>query len=343
MGMKRSPKLKNLTQAFFATLTILILVQTTTQAAISRNNRAYGAGKYGLELDGAFVGWIDSVEGGDAVGEVDQDKATGKKHIGNVKYNDISFQMGAEMSPAFWDWITAALNNKHVRKNGAIIFADYDYKEKSRREFTDGLISEVQFPAMKANSDDGALMGLKFSIASSKRIDGSGKPYNRSKVKYGQEMIFGFSLKMDGLQEASANMAFIRRSVIKTSTTNNGNISYGDKFQEPGKIDFPNLEVELPELAADEVYAWHEDFVINGAGITQKGKTGTLVYLNKNRQKMFSLDFSNLGIISASTIKVEGGDLNFQDNAKLENTPRVKIEMYCEDIRFNYSPATRFY
>src|SRR5688572_13870277 len=63
-------------------------------------NRTNNQIKLALELDGEFAGWLSSFEGGQAVGEVVEHKDGNgivKKHIGNVKYEDINVSLGLSM------------------------------------------------------------------------------------------------------------------------------------------------------------------------------------------------------------------------------------------------------
>src|SRR5687768_13133554 len=128
---------------------------------------SYGAGKYAIELDGMIVGWLLGAEGGNAVAEVVTERAgpdlIARKQIAGVKYEDFTLQCGTGMSKAFYNWIKESFDHKQSRKSGAIIAADYDYKEISRHTFTNALISEIGFPALDASSKDAARMTLKLA------------------------------------------------------------------------------------------------------------------------------------------------------------------------------------
>ncbi|HWF86401.1 MAG TPA: hypothetical protein VG222_16185, partial [Vicinamibacterales bacterium] len=88
------------------------------------------------------------------------------------------------------------------------------------------------------------------------------------------------------------------------------------------------------EAAADQLYAWHEDFVINGNNGQDKEKGGTLEYMSANmKDVLFTLTFSGLGIFKLTPEKVEAGS---------ENVRRVKAEMYCEQITFKEGSGAVF-
>ena len=70
--------------------------------AITRNDRAFGVSKYGIELQHTMGGFVANVHGGDATAEVVTERLGSdhltKKHLGPLKYEDITFKCGAGMS-----------------------------------------------------------------------------------------------------------------------------------------------------------------------------------------------------------------------------------------------------
>src|SRR5215216_2045558 len=66
------------------------------------------------------------------------------------------------------------LYGKDVRKNGAIITADYEGKELSRLSFHNALITEIGFPALDASSKDTAKMSIKITPEYTRRQANSG-------------------------------------------------------------------------------------------------------------------------------------------------------------------------
>jgi hypothetical protein len=83
--------------------------------AITKNTRAYTGGKYNLEFDpNGNAGWIKDADGGHAVADVVTEKmgadVLARKHLGNVKYEDVSFKCGTGMSREFYNWIDTAIH-----------------------------------------------------------------------------------------------------------------------------------------------------------------------------------------------------------------------------------------
>src|SRR5687767_15326962 len=92
--------------------------------------RSYSAGYFHLELEGVECGFLGSVEGGNAVGEVVGEAGSGtyfqKKHIGGVRYEQFVVQVGSGLGPPVYDWIRQTLEGAYARKDGAIVAADFD-------------------------------------------------------------------------------------------------------------------------------------------------------------------------------------------------------------------------
>jgi len=315
--------------------------------AISVNARGYGQGKYALDLDNVKCGWVSEVDGGHAVADVVTEKLGGdwlaKKHIGNVKYEEISFKCGTGMSKALYEWIDTGFNQTHNqpgkgRQNGALIFSDYDFTELSRLNFFFSILTELGMPALDAASKDAAKMTIKFKpeytrkqLANGGKITGS---YKIDAKKQKQWLPANFRLRIDGLDEACSRVNKIEAITIKQKVTENAVGEMRDYEQEATSVEVPNLVITLAESHGKALYDWHEDFVIKGNCTEDKEKGATLEYLAADQKTvLFTLKFSNLGIFKVAPDKMEAG---------AEGIRRIKAEMYCEDVRFSYASAATF-
>ncbi|HWI60491.1 MAG TPA: phage tail protein [Symbiobacteriaceae bacterium] len=295
--------------------------------------RGYSATKYALELDGVVVGWVTAVEGGGAAGEVVTEKMgpdyLAKKHIGAVKYEEISFKAGAGMSKAFYQWMQSTVNGRYTRKSGAIIAADYNNRELQRLTFVNAIITEIGMPALDAASKDAASFTIKIAPEMTRRTVSAGTsirfPIDASKQK--KWLPANFRLRIDGLEAASSRVNKIEALTIKQKVTEHAVGDGRDYEQEPTSLEIPNLVITFPESHADEVYKWHEAFVIRGESGQDKEKGGTLEFLSQDlKEVLFTLEFRQLGIFKLTPDKVEAGG---------EQIRRVKAEMYCEEMVFS--------
>jgi hypothetical protein len=283
------------------------------------------AGRFVLDLGGEMAGHLITAEGGHASAEVIT-QAPGQsclpqKNIGPARYGDITLSVATGMSAEFYEWMQAVIECQPVDKDGAIITTDFNYKEVGRQEFVNALITEIGFPSLDASSKDPAAIKVSFSPELTRRRPGKGntiKPCTgRGQRKW---LASDFRLNIDGLDCTKVQQ--IGALVIKQPVT-------AERI--PGRIEYPNLTVTLPESAAQSFFDWHEDFVIDGNSGSANEKKGQLEFLAPNRaQALFTIDFRGLGIFSLVLDKLEAG---------ADPIRRVTAEMYCEEMTFNFATS----
>jgi len=313
--------------------------------AITKNTRAYTGGKYNLEFDpNGNAGWIKDADGGHAVADVVTEKmgadVLARKHLGNVKYEDVSFKCGTGMSREFYNWIDTAIkftSNVDGRKNGAIVHFDYDYNELSRLTFHEALVTEFAMPALDASSKDPAMMTVKFKPEWTRKTFGGGGKKTSSNLKPDvQKKWLPANFRLRFTNDASFDLALqkvnkIEALTIKQKVVENAIGEQRDYQQEPAAIEFPNLVITLAESHADKFYQWHENFVIKGVNGDDQEKTAMLEYLSPDLTTvLFTLTLEHCGVFKLSPDKIEAG---------VESIRRVKVEMYCEEIKFSYGSA----
>lgn len=290
--------------------------------------RAFAGGHFMLDLDGANAGWLASAEGGDAFADVVQEKVGADhivhKHIAGVKYSDIQIAFGTGMSPSLYQWISDTLAHSFMRKNGALIAADLDFKERERLTFMNALISHIDFPLLDASSKDSAEITLGLAPEQTTRSKGSGaKVTGQVDTKAQKKWLpANFKLEIDGLD--CKGVSRIEAMSIKQVTTEDpvGEVRHLEK--EPSHLDIPDLVVTLAEAKAEDFYNWHEDFVIKGNCDDAHEKSGNLQLLDPTKQQaLFTLTFSGLGIY-----KLAGST----PLAGTEGIRKVTASLYCEQM-----------
>jgi len=297
----------------------------------TNDKRAYTAGKFALDLNGDFAGWVNSIEGGHATADVVTEKLGADliqhKHIAGVKYEDITVNCGTSMSKSFYEWVQSSIDHKVTRFDGAVINADFNHKEVGRLNFFQALVTEVAFPALDAASKDAAKMTVKFAPEYTRNIQKTGGAI-KGEIGKGQQKKWlpaNFKLEIDGLGDACKHVNKIEALTIKQKVVDNPVGEMRDFQKEPAHIEFPNLVITLSEAYADQLFAWHENFVIKGLNDQGAEKNGMLQYLSSDLKPLFTLEFMGLGIFKCQKEKSE---------AHSENIARVKAEMYCHQIKF---------
>jgi hypothetical protein len=282
--------------------------------------------KISLDLDGAFAGWIQSVEGGSAVAEViTEETADGvaKKRLGKVKYEDISVTCDFSMGKALYEWIKASFDGKEIRKSGAIAVADYKYDVTSILGFQNALITEVGFPACDATSKEPAYMTLKFAPELTRNKKGSGVVKGSFGTTQKAWLPCNFRFTIDGMEKACSRVNKIESLTLKQATAPDPK----DDKRVPRKLEIPPLKCEILANDADPFFAWHEDFVIKGNNGDDKELNGSLEFLDTNQETMFKLEIGACGPSRCAHDKCEAGG---------EGIRRVKMEMYCEQMKMGH-------
>lgn len=297
------------------------------------DERSFVAGYFALDLDGFKCGLIQKASGGDPEGDVTtlplaHDYLV-KKQIGNVKYNPIEIQCGLSMATPLKEWIEASLAMNYLRKSGEIKTANFKRQTKSIREFKDALLTKIVFPAGDATSKEAAFATLGFHpwITRDKPGDNSvvDNPADMQQKAYHPT---DFKFNVDSLEKGSAKVSKVDALEIKQTAVSDQVGAERDYLLEPGKVEVPNVKITLSDAFADDYKAWFEQFVINGINEDKDHKTGTMVYLNRTRQKeLLTLTFSGLGIYKLAAAP----SVNNEDKIKA-----VTVEMYCEAIQAKF-------
>lgn len=301
------------------------------------NKRAYVGNRFSLELEKRTSGWLFNADGGQAATDTISERIAGghpvRKHPGVVKVEDISVSCGTGMSSQFYDWLKKSLEYDHQRHDGAIITCNYDYKEVVRQTFRQALITEIGFPGLDAASKDACRFNIKFGPEETLVEYGSGKTAGMGDTQQAKQKLWtssNFRMQIDGFD--CRRVSKVEAINIKQNIVEN---AIGERLiyeKEPAQIDFPNLVISIPEIDIAPWYKWHESFVIRGQSAPKNEKGGSLTFLaNDVKTELFSLDFTNLGIIKFTPDKLDSAQ---------EKLRMVKVEMYCESMKFKYNSVS---
>ncbi len=307
-------------------------------AVVAADPRSLAAGKPILELDGAAIGFPKSAEGGNAYADVVTEAAgpnlVAKKHLAGVKYEDISLNVGTGMGPSLYQWIKDTLARKPTRKNGALVTTNAQMIETGRTAFYNALITEVTLPALDAGSKEAAYITVKITPEYTRPMPSPGAKASAPPSGKTEKIWIpaNFRLRIDGLEEATARATRIEAIGFrqKPATSSAGNAR--DNAREPGRLEISNIVVTVPAAYAKSFQDWYVDFVIKGNNGDNREKKGTIEYMSPTlkvtNETYFTVTLRNLGIFKLSPVKAEAGAL-----------PRVRAEMYCEDMSFDFQPA----
>ena len=211
--------------------------------------REYSAGKFMIEIEGVSVGFLLAVEGGEPVASVlSESDAVGdpvRKHLGSVTYDPIRMSFGAGMGAPLYQWMTDWLTGEQPIRSGAIVFLDYNFKERSRLEFDKASITEVEFPAVDAASREEGF----FSVSLQPQV-------TRSNTASAGAVKSSFGGRSRKLTQASFSLKIGNLPVLRVNKidllTVKGPLARG----EVRGLRIPNLAFTLPEGDAKEWFDW---------------------------------------------------------------------------------------
>ena len=291
-----------------------------------------GAVRYMLELNGAIVGPLNTMESGFVSGEIityqDGNDLVRQKRLGRLKYEDIVLTCGANLSLPFYQWLAETLNRLTPRKNGAIVAVNTNGQIIDRREFQNTLVKEVQLPALDGASNEPAYFTvtltperIRYQLPNS-RQDVPSPQANQASLRTSK-----FRLGIQGLEQACAFVQRIEPLVVKQEIINYQDGSDARQSRvSGGRLEVGNLVITLPQHQAGPFTEWFSSFVLQGQ-ISGNTKQGLLEFLAPNGQTVLAAaTLHNLGIFRMVPV-TRGG------------TYQVQIEMYCESVQLTQLPG----
>lgn len=281
-------------------------------------------GRFALELDGVRAGWLVSASGGNAEGvvvvEPSGTEGVIRKRIGGVRYADVELSVDTRLSKQLSGWLAGMIGRKHVPKDGAVLFVDFNAREVGRLEFFNALIREVSFPAVDATSKEPAKLTIKVAPELTREAKGTGTQVMAPPSQAGRVALasnFRLSIEeVDCARVTGIGPITIKQKIAETEV--GGRVD----LEPTGFVEIGELVVTVAGDGADFV-AWHKDFVVNGSASATE-KTGKLELLAPDMKTvLFTLTFAGLGIFNLK-----------HENVEVERVPRLRAWIYCEEVSF---------
>jgi phage tail-like protein len=296
----------------------------------------YSAAHFALELDdGKDIGMFRSIEGGGIKSDVLTYQNGGTydrwRQLGRPKFEDIKLQVGTSMSEGFYKWIAAFFGGNPVRKNGTILAADYYYKTRARRVFTDAMIKELVFPKLDATDKNTTFMNITLGVENITFEKGDDRVIQQRKddaQKAWKGCNFNFSL--DPFTEACTRVTKIESFTIKQNLLEYAWGGLRTVTKTPSTIDIPQLSFSLPEMYAGPMIT---HYVKRGVKGEVPGRFNGMIETYDNSAEKtvcFRITIKNADILNVAPDK---------SDAASEEMKQVKVDLYCEGLEFAYYPA----
>jgi hypothetical protein len=304
---------------------------------VNNNIRTYAAAHFGLALDGVDkVGMFRSIEGGNVKADVmtyqsgaiyDRWRQLGKPH-----FEDIKLQIGMAMGQPFYAWITSFFAGVPDRKNGAIIAADFYYKERARRTFTNAMIKELTFPKLDGADKGPAYLGIGLAVEGMtfKAGDGSSVVDGNGWASQKLWTACNFAFSLDGFEPACKRVSKIDSFTVKMNVLEYHAGGHRAPIKCPSQIDFPQISFYLPESDADMFYAYAQQHIVNDS-VEQPGQPGLTGYIqtyDNGNSPLFLMEFKGADICAVTPDK---------SDSSTEEIKQVKIDLSVESMAFSYA------
>lgn len=301
--------------------------------AATTTNRSYAAAHFALELDNkASVGLFRSIEGGGVRADVmtyqNGPNYDRWRQLGKPKFEDIKLQVGMSMSEPFYAWIEKFFIGVAERKTGAIVAADFYYKERARRTFSGAMIKELTFPKLDGADKNAAYMTIGLSVEDIVFKKGSGDKLAAPEGFNTQKLwtACNFRFTVQGFEAACKRISKVDSFTVKQNVIEYHMGGARAPTKTPSQIEFPNLTFYLPEADA-QVFAEHAAKRVV-AGEVPGRLHGQLNTFDNDQRDLFTLQFFGADVISISPDRSDSSS---------EEIKMCKIELYTESMKFHYS------
>ncbi|HEU4732218.1 MAG TPA: phage tail protein [Kofleriaceae bacterium] len=292
--------------------------------------RAYAAAHFALELDNMKnIGVFRSIEGGGIKADVMTYQNGGTydrwRQLGKPKFEDLKLQLGMAMSEPFYQWIAEFFAGHAVRKDGAIVAADFYYKERARRKFTNAMIKELTIPKLDGQDKNAAYMTVAIAVEDIVFMKGEGTEIavdgGGNQQKAWKACNFVLTLGDFDCKRVTKIESFtVKQNILEYASGGNRWMS-----KTPSAMDFPQVSFSLPEADAQPIFDHFMKRAVKGEvpGRLQ----GSIEMFDNERTTTFTINLENCDLLN---VQPDKGD------ATTEEIKQVKVDLYVESMKFEY-------
>lgn len=289
----------------------------------------YSSAQFLLELDGGKVTTVRSIEGGKISTEVityqnNRKPAEGNylKQNGKLKYEAIKVVAPLAASKDMWKWMAQFIKGEGERRNGALVAADHEYKEKARRTFSEALIEEIAFPKFDASDKNPANVTVTIqpeTLVYEPPKDGAVLSHEDPAMQVGKHVkCCNFNFQFDGAGEFRVTK--IDGFSVKAKTIDYHHGGRLEPIKMPGKLEFPNIAFYVPEPDAAYFIKLADDL---RNGIRHKPVNALLEFFDSKKETMGEIRFGFCRVFSVTHDKLDAAN---------EDVRSVKVEMAVENV-----------
>ena len=295
------------------------------------NKASHAAGRYAMDIEGKFAGFMKSCELPSIEGDVtEHNLATDNfvaKQIANFKYGACKIEIGLGMSGHLYDWIKAAMEKGATEKDCAIIVADFDYKAMNRVELFGCHITEISFPTHKGDAKDGYYITVGLQPATVRFADGDGAVIKGNLIpKQKQISTNNFKFQLGwGLPTARVSEVAPSKWEAKSAMDHIG--EHNEFTQHYTKLTVGDLSFTV---SGADAYAWQkfaDNWFRGGQRRMSDETTASIEILGPDMKNHGTIEMEGVGLKKIAAEKVESNK---------EGLYKVKVDCYVEKMKAKY-------
>lgn len=277
--------------------------------------RSFDVARLGLELDGAFAGYLQAATGGEPFFDVAVTPSGGElpnKSVGGLRSAPLELKAGPGMSAIFYEWIGAFLEGRGQARSGAVLLSDSRGVGR-RLVFNPGSIVAVALSPLDATERSPGVITITIAPQAS-YIDSSPNARRTPSVPLRSPWLANaFRLSIRDLDDSTARVSRVEGIGARIGQAVKG-----------ASLDISNLRVTVQESAARPFYQWFDQ--------SAKGelleRPGVLQLLSPDlATQLGTVDLINLGIVRVSP--------DWAASRNNDGVAKVNVELYCEQLRIN--------
>lgn len=296
------------------------------------------ASRYLLDIDGAAVTLLKQFSGLGAEADIAQSDgdpgSPPKKHVTNVKWTPGRAKVGIAMGMGLYGWLKAALggggNLSKSARNGVFKVADFDYKLKWVRTFSNALITEFSVPKLDGASKEAGYFDVAFEAEHVSWEAGHGEDIGAKIIpKTAAWLSANFKVTIGDLPCARVVSvdAFTWRCAL-ASRDGIGD-AHGAGMPQSATASVPDIKLSI---SSADYAAWADaakKWFFEGANLEaneMKGRISLLSPTLKDADELGSIDLFNVGFKSFAPE---------ESVANSEQIPRFTVVLYVEKMMLN--------
>jgi hypothetical protein len=287
-----------------------------------------------LVLDnGDNLGFVEGMDGGFIKAELAHHPlgpdGIQRKYVAGISYEPFTIEAGMGMAPEFYEWITASFRDGYATRTGEFIACDLDYKAVRSREFVNAHIAGLTIPDLDASSREPAYMTIEIDPSLINYKPGYGGQVS-SKTGAATTLWSASRFKVEIGDLPTSRVARVGAFTWKQQVNKNevGQFQFRRTEASLTTVEVPNIKLTMSMADFDAWEDWHRRFIIEGQCSESDELLGAIRFLSRDFTKeLASIDLLHIGLISLEADHAAAG----------HDVARFSVEMYVEEMRFNYS------